>query len=163
MPLPLTVTCFSKIQIGFTFLVPAHLGSPRKRAVKWMCACVSLVWWKGRLEYLGTRIQPCVTCSCVCFYAVWSSEAAWYCSSRNLRTAGSYKRAVQISGAIDSRVLVWNFEELQSGNPVDGWLTVESVVFWTTMLICPCACVAAYMRVVADSVLYHGRSLHWPV
>jgi len=31
MPLPLTVSCFSKIQIGFTFLVPAHLGSPGKR------------------------------------------------------------------------------------------------------------------------------------
>jgi len=29
MPLPLTVSGFSKIQIGFTFLVPAHLGSPR--------------------------------------------------------------------------------------------------------------------------------------
>jgi len=24
MPLPLAVACFSKIQIGFTFLVPAH-------------------------------------------------------------------------------------------------------------------------------------------
>jgi len=24
MPLPHTVSCFSKIQIGFTFLVPAH-------------------------------------------------------------------------------------------------------------------------------------------
>ena len=34
MPLPLTVSCSSKIQIGFTFLVPAHLGSPGKRAVK---------------------------------------------------------------------------------------------------------------------------------
>jgi len=34
MPLPLTVSCFSEIQIGFTFLVPAHLGSPGKRAVK---------------------------------------------------------------------------------------------------------------------------------
>ena len=28
MPLPFTVSCFGKIQIGFTFLVPAHLGSP---------------------------------------------------------------------------------------------------------------------------------------
>jgi len=37
MPLPLTVSCFSKIQIGFTFLVPAHPGSPRKRAVKRVC------------------------------------------------------------------------------------------------------------------------------
>ena len=37
MPLPLTVSCFSKIQIGFTFLVP---GSPGKRAVKRVCVCV---------------------------------------------------------------------------------------------------------------------------
>ena len=34
MLLPLTVSCFSKIQVGFTFLVPAHIGCPRKRAVK---------------------------------------------------------------------------------------------------------------------------------
>ena len=34
-------SCFSKIQIGFTFLVPAHLGSPGKRAVKRVCVCVS--------------------------------------------------------------------------------------------------------------------------
>jgi len=34
MPLPLTVSCFSKIQIGFTFLVPAHSGSPGRRVVK---------------------------------------------------------------------------------------------------------------------------------
>jgi len=40
MPLPLTVTCFSKIQIGFTFLVPAHPGSPGQRAVKRVCVCV---------------------------------------------------------------------------------------------------------------------------
>jgi len=37
MPLPLTVSCFSKIQTGFTFLVPAHLGSSGKRAVKRVC------------------------------------------------------------------------------------------------------------------------------
>ena len=30
MPLPLTVSCFSKIQIGFTFLVPAQISSPGK-------------------------------------------------------------------------------------------------------------------------------------
>ena len=40
MPLPLTVLCFSKIQIGFIFLVPAHPGSPGQRAVKWVCVCV---------------------------------------------------------------------------------------------------------------------------
>jgi len=37
MPLSLTVSCFSKIQIGFTFLVPAHPGGPGKRGVKWVC------------------------------------------------------------------------------------------------------------------------------
>ena len=46
MPLPLTVSCFSKIQIGFTFLVPAHRGSPGQRAVKWVCVCV----WAELLE-----------------------------------------------------------------------------------------------------------------
>ena len=40
MPLPLTVSCLSKIQIGFTFLVPAHSGSPGKRAIKRVCVCV---------------------------------------------------------------------------------------------------------------------------
>jgi len=40
MLLPLTVSCFSKIQIGFTFLVAAYLGSPGKRAVKLVCVCV---------------------------------------------------------------------------------------------------------------------------
>ena len=37
MPLPLTVSCFSKIQIGFTFPVPAHPDSPGQRAIKRVC------------------------------------------------------------------------------------------------------------------------------
>ena len=37
MPLPLTVSCFTKIKIGFTFLVPAHQGSPGIRAIKQVC------------------------------------------------------------------------------------------------------------------------------
>jgi len=43
MPLPLTVSCFSKIRIGFTFLV---LGSPGKRAVKQVCVCVLFTRWQ---------------------------------------------------------------------------------------------------------------------
>ena len=47
LPLPLTVSCFSKIQIGFkigfTFLVLAHPGSPGKRAVKRVCVCVCVL------------------------------------------------------------------------------------------------------------------------
>jgi len=44
MPLPLAVSCSSKIQIGFTILVPAHLGSPGKRAVKRVCVFVYVCW-----------------------------------------------------------------------------------------------------------------------
>ena len=55
MPLPLTVSCVSKIQIGFTFLVPAHLGSPGKRVVKRVCVCVCAC------------VRACVrVCVCVC-------------------------------------------------------------------------------------------------
>jgi len=40
---PLTVSCFSKVQIGFTFLVPAHPGSPGQRAIKRVCMCKSVL------------------------------------------------------------------------------------------------------------------------
>jgi len=36
MPLPLTLSCSSKIQIAFTFLVLAYPGYPGKEAVKWL-------------------------------------------------------------------------------------------------------------------------------
>jgi len=39
MPLPLTVSCFSKIKIGFTFL--AHPGSPGQRAIKQVCVTLN--------------------------------------------------------------------------------------------------------------------------
>ena len=46
MPLPLTVSCFSKIQIWFTFLFLADPGSPRKRVCVCVCvrACVCVVY-----------------------------------------------------------------------------------------------------------------------
>ena len=53
--LPLTVSCFSKIQIGFTFLVPAHPGSPGQRAVKRVCVCVF------------SEVQMCYSTQCICF------------------------------------------------------------------------------------------------
>ena len=49
MTLPLTVSCFSKIHIGFTFLVPAHLGIPGKRAIKRVCVCVCVFVVKFRV------------------------------------------------------------------------------------------------------------------
>jgi len=53
MPLPLTVSCFSKIPIGFTFLVPAHPGTPRQGLLN-RCVCV-----------------------CVCVYVCVLTETGW--------------------------------------------------------------------------------------
>jgi len=50
-----TVSCFCKIQTGFTFLVPAHSGSPGQTAVKWVCVCVCV----------RACVRVCV-CVCVC-------------------------------------------------------------------------------------------------
>jgi len=67
MPLPLTVSCFSKIQTGFAFLVPAHLGSPGKRGVKRVC-----VYWlcKGPLQHLHDSVTEICTPSQNC-HAAW--------------------------------------------------------------------------------------------
>ena len=57
IPLPLTVSCFSKIQIVFTFLVPAHPSSPGLRADKRVCVCVCLCLMGGRRRAMrGTRV-----------------------------------------------------------------------------------------------------------
>jgi len=46
-----------KIQIGFSFLVPAHPGSPGQRAVKRVCVCACA----------GVPVSVCVcVCMCVC-------------------------------------------------------------------------------------------------
>ena len=55
MPLPLTVSCFSKNQIVFTFLVPAHLGIPGKSAYE-----VTTLWRYTNLFIIIITKQVCV-------------------------------------------------------------------------------------------------------
>jgi len=57
MPLPLTVSCFSKIHIGFTFLVPAHPGSPGQRAIKWACVRACVCWYMVYSVQLTGQVQ----------------------------------------------------------------------------------------------------------
>ena len=73
MPLPLIVSCFSKIQTGLTFLVPAHLGSPGQRAVK--CArvrvylCILIAYFLGKIltkHYENLRVLAQVTVEMPC-------------------------------------------------------------------------------------------------
>ena len=65
MPLPLAVSCFSKIQIGFTFLVPAHLGSPGKGPLNG-CVCVVVV-----VVVVGVVVYYCWrVCAAVCMWEI---------------------------------------------------------------------------------------------
>ena len=58
MPLPLTVSCSRKIQIGITFLVPAYPGCPGKEAVKCCSSVVSEKVPEGStLVVVDTRIS----------------------------------------------------------------------------------------------------------
>ena len=65
MPFPLTVSCFSKIQIGFTFLVPAHLGSPRKGPLNG-CVCVLVTFCR----FLNLRNTSCSKYGVPCWQIV---------------------------------------------------------------------------------------------
>jgi len=78
MTLPLTVSCFSKIQIGFTFLVPAHPGSPGKRAVK-------RVQFSGSSCYKGR----CLASTDALLQARWRVVRHFQHSSDDTRLLGS--------------------------------------------------------------------------
>ena len=56
-PLPLTISCFSKIQTGFTFVVPAHPGSPGQGAVKRVCVCVCVLYMYVVNQPWAAKIQ----------------------------------------------------------------------------------------------------------
>ena len=57
MPLPLTVSHFSNIQIGFIFLVPAHPGSPRQRAVKLVLLLLLATSLNNQIEHKWVFLQ----------------------------------------------------------------------------------------------------------
>ena len=65
MPLPLTISCFSKNQIGFTFLVPAHSGSLDKGFLN-ACVLITGFVWDFKASWFITVVN--------CFY--WCVIAA---------------------------------------------------------------------------------------
>ena len=78
MPLPLTVSCFSKIQIGFTFLVSAHPDSPGKRAVKRVCVSTFYLVPCGRLSWLISAFD--CTLKCISYRVVSPQMDAKLCA-----------------------------------------------------------------------------------
>jgi len=80
VPLPLTVSCFSKIHIGVTFLIPAHSGSPGKRAVKRVCVCVCV------FVYLYFPVLFCLSVSVKWLAVKTTSEMTYIVSSGALNS-----------------------------------------------------------------------------
>jgi len=127
MPMPLTVSHFSKIQIGFTPLVPAYLGSPGQRAIKHVCVCLMVAkYWcfvnancfmlkKNDSTLLGWRGSCCAVCMCVCLSVTMSGDGArlglcawlgchgWY-TARN-HTVSSLFHRISLARWLGSRVV----------------------------------------------------------
>ena len=95
MPLPLTVSCFSKILVGFTFLVLAHPGSPAQRAVKRVCVSFgcwsqglwSCSWqcqsWSSSCKNGLSYITGCL-CTVLCCRVYESNSSEFSSSSDNI-------------------------------------------------------------------------------
>jgi len=89
MPLPLTVSCFSKIQIGFTFLVPAQPGSPGKGPLNGcVCVCarvcvkmsIKKILLARRYAVADTSYGPMSVSVSVCHKSVFCRNGRTYCS-----------------------------------------------------------------------------------
>ena len=88
MPLPLTVSCFSKIQIGFTFLVLVYPGSPGQRAVKLVCVCVCV----------RVCVCPSVrTCISACIWALPTGLSSTSSCCAALRVSTLLGRSTRLS------------------------------------------------------------------
>jgi len=95
MPLPLTVSCFSKIQIGFTFLVAAYPGSPDKGPLNaracvccvsiYLSVCVSVCLSVYHLSSWPSSQHGFVCSLCVCHTTWWLSSSTSICCCLTLR------------------------------------------------------------------------------
>ena len=127
MPLPLTVSCFSKIQIGFTFLVLAHRVVPDKGLLN-VCVC-QVTDSKILQEYItqeGHKLEIAPKPPMAVTNAVsWRSEGLKYrknevfldvVESVNLlvSASGNVLRS-EIVGAIKMRVYLSGMPELRLG------------------------------------------------
>ena len=92
MPLPLTVCCFSEIQTCFSFLIPAHLGSPGKRAVKRVCVCVLLTSRVQLFSVFDAVFDTVFAVGLTGQYVLWASAMTVACWHRRPKTWSSTSR-----------------------------------------------------------------------
>jgi len=92
MPLPLTVSCFSKIQIGFTFLVPAYPGSPGQRAVKRVCVVCDLTCVNCMIGPSGAEVTVCSYADAFMFSSCTLSQQSTFILQISLPDVLWYKK-----------------------------------------------------------------------
>ena len=95
MPLPLTISCFTKIQIGFAFLVPAHPGSPGQRAVKRVCVCVCVCVCASALLFLRRIQMNELICLLPMEYQEWNPESSWRRPLKDIENSGPINQKLQ--------------------------------------------------------------------
>jgi len=155
LPLPLTVSCSSKIQIGFTFLVLAHSGSFGKGPLNG-CVCVS-IWQTVRLTdgnvvcmlCAGDMVSPTVSCLqwdwlvLMSLQPHYSSLHVWFVSHPHIVDAADivYAGSMYWYGVRPSVCL--------------SQLSTTSSVWW----LCRCGPSAQEISVAAQLVLSSKREL----
>jgi len=109
MPLPLTVSCCSKIQIGFTFLVPSYMGSPEKRAVKRVCVCFGGIHHSVQFifEYFSLCMMFCtnvvlhghfVICICTSLVSIDAASVKHYLNAIRAKQSALNARKPLVGG-----------------------------------------------------------------
>jgi len=119
MPLPLIVSCFSIFQIGFTFLVLAHLGTPRKGPLNG-CVCATVHWLQWCLTFINIAGAP---------YTV--SLVHWHLSVKKVKVA--HTRLPSIGSRSWSWFLVVSLQVMWVINPAVGCHYFLPVVTLTTL------------------------------
>ena len=148
VPPPHTVSCFSKIQTGFTFLVPAHPGSPGQRAVEWVCVCMyqhCKIWSVSDLCTLITPVHLC--CGMLRAYrsgsihwrlAEWCHFWRWkqWATLGKLFTPGVWLRTAEteIGAALHT-----SHPTKPSYAPPLQQTVPEPLCFWISIRLCICA------------------------
>ena len=162
MPLPLTVSCFSKIQTGFTFLVAAHPGSPGQRAVKWVCVYIirwSLpirsinCYWKTpshsdqrKINKLQIKSGSCkkthhswlyrlnILVNILWIYCEWDELPWMFCSDAHDLTAYQFADVEQLRQACHTLFTHHEFEAMKtdSYNTLHTHYTLSRETRWTT-------------------------------
>jgi len=140
MSLPLTVSCFSKIQIGFTFLVPAHPGSPGQRAVKRVFMCV----WRRHRLYWHRESQ---------------SERHWRSKGHSICTCG-WEKILPNSSCLQVSLVVCSVQILAIVPDSGATYCDERVC----LSVCLCVCLSAIISVDYTSDLHQVlcASYAWP-